>query len=86
MLVGTNEEAIRLKNDIIARALLDILKSGKDSIKIRDQITAVLSTFNTELLNLESKIIQPGYVRTLKQCIYVDNNGKCKRWNLLLIS
>lgn len=84
VLVGTNEEAIRLKNDIIARALLDILKSGKDSIKIRDQITAVLSTFNTELLNLESKIIQPGYVRTLKQCIYVDNNGKMQEMELVV--
>ena len=63
---------------------MDILKSGKDSIKIRDQITAVLSTFNTELLNLESKIIQPGYVRTLKQCIYVDNNGKMQEMELVV--
>ena len=84
ILKGTDEEAIKCKNDIIARALLDILQSGKDSIKIRDQITAVLTTFNTELLNLESQIVQPGYVRTLKQCIYVDNSGKMQEMELVV--
>lgn len=84
ILKGTDEEAIRCKNDIIARALLDILQSGKDSIKIRDQITAVLTTFNTDLLNLESQIVQPGYIRTLKQCIYVDNSGKMQEMELVV--
>ena len=84
ILKGTDNEAIKCKNDIIARALLDILQSGKDSIKIRDQITAVLTTFNTELLNLESEIVEPGYIRTLKQCIYVDNSGKMQEMELVV--
>lgn len=84
ILKDTSTESLKCKNDIIARALLDILKSGKDSIKIRDQITAVLTTFNTNLLNLESQIIQPGYVRTLKQCIYVDNSGKMQEMELVV--
>ena len=84
ILKGTGEEALKCKNDIIARAILDILKSGKDSIKIRDQVTAVLTTFNTDILNLNSQIIQPGYVRTLKQCIYVDNSGKMQEMELVV--
>lgn len=84
ILKGTGEEALKCKNDIIARAILDILKSGKDSIKIRDQVTAVLSTFYTDVLNLNSQIIQPGYVRTLKQCIYVDNSGKMQEMELVV--
>lgn len=84
IIIGTDAEAIKCKNDIIARALLDILQSGKDSIKIRDQITAVLTTFHTDLLSLESQIIQPGYVRTLKQCIYVDNSGKMQEMELVV--
>ncbi len=84
ILKGTGEESTKIKNDIIARAILDILKSGKDSIKIRDQVTAVLSTFNTDLLNLNSQIIQPGYIRTLKQCIYVDNSGKMQEMELVV--
>ena len=84
ILKGTDQEAINCKNDIIARALLDILQSGKDSIKIRDQITAVLTTFNTDMLSLSSEIRQPGYVRTLKQCIYVDNSGKMQEMELVV--
>ena len=84
ILKGTDEEAIKCKNDIIARAILDILQSGKDSIKIRDQITAILTTFNTDLLNLQSEIVEPGYVRTLKQCIYVDNSGKMQEMELVV--
>ena len=84
LLIDTGEESIKYKNDIIARALLDILKSGRESIKIRDQITAVLTSYNTKLLNLESEIIQPGYVRTLKQCIYVDNSGKMQEMELVV--
>ncbi len=84
ILKGTGEDAMRTKNDIIARAILDILKSGLDSIKIRDQITAILTTYNTELLNLNSEIIEPGYVRTLKQCIYIDNSGKMQEMELVV--
>lgn len=84
LLMAASEDSVKYKNDIIARALLDILKSGKESIKIRDQITAVLTTYNTNLLNLDSEIIQPGYVRTLKQCIFVDNTGKMLEMELVV--
>ena len=64
------------KNDIIASCLLDILTSGKKSSQRRDQIIAVLSHFNTETLNLDSIIHQPGYDRTLRQCLLIDEQGK----------
>ncbi|MGN0973504.1 MAG: ATP-binding protein [Bacilli bacterium] len=76
LLKDNNPEVVENKNDIIARALLDILMSGKDSSKIRDQVIAILTNFNTPSLNLNSIISQPGYNRTLKQCIYVDQTGK----------
>ena len=64
------------KNDIIASCLLDILTSGKSSSQIRDQIIAVLSHYNTDTLSLESVIHQPGYDRTLRQCLLIDEQGK----------
>lgn len=64
------------KNDIIAKCLLDILTSGKSGSIMRDQIIAVLSHYNTESLNLNSIIKQPGYNRTLKQCLMIDEQGK----------
>ncbi|MBQ2639419.1 MAG: ATP-binding protein [Bacilli bacterium] len=84
ILTGNSAEVIKRKNDIIARALLDILLSGNDSTKIRDQVTAVLTKFNTNELNLESKIAQPGYVRTLKQCLYIDKTGKMQEMELVV--
>lgn len=76
ILTGTSENTIKRKNDIIARAVQDILLSGNGSVKIHDQVIAVLTKFNTTSLNLETQIVQPGYTRTLKQCLYVDKTGK----------
>lgn len=84
ILTGQSDAVIKKKNDIIARAIQDILLSGNDSTKIRDQVTAVLTKFNTAELNLESQIIQPGYVRTLKQCLFVDKTGKMQEMELVV--
>lgn len=76
-------EVIKQKNDIIARAILDILSSGKSASQIRDQIFSVLSNYKTKDLNLESQIYQPGYVRTLKQCLIIDASGKIREMELI---
>lgn len=77
-------DVVVFKNDIIARAIMDILQSGKESSKIRDQITAILTTYHTDQLNLETIIAQPGYNRTLKQCLFVDNSGKMAEMELVV--
>lgn len=72
------EEVIKSKNDIIARALLDILSSGRRSTQIRDQVISILTNYHTKELNLDTQIIQPGYIRTLKQCLHIDSSGKMR--------
>lgn len=67
---------IEYKNDIIAKSLQDILASGKSSTQIRDQIVAVLTHYHTDTLNLDTIISQPGYNRTLRQCLNIDSQGK----------
>ena len=84
ILTGSSEAVVRRKNDIIARALQDILLSGNDSTKIRDQVIGVLTKFNTSSLSLNSQIAQPGYVRTLKQCLFVDKSGKMQEMELVV--
>jgi len=74
---------LKHKNDIIARALLDILSSGKPSSQLRDQIFSVLAHYNTKDLNLETPIFQPGYTRPLKQCLLIDASGKIRDMELL---
>ena len=84
ILKESDSESRKYKNDIIARAIIDILRSGNDSSKIRDQVTAILTTYNTGDLNLNTPITQPGYNRTLKQCLYVDKAGKMTEMELVV--
>lgn len=78
------EEVLKSKNDIIARAILDILSSGRPASQIRDQIFSVLSYYNTKELNLETPIFQPGYTRPLKQCLLIDGSGKIREMELIM--
>ena len=72
-----DEEKVKAhKNNIIAKAVMDILTSGKEPAQIRDQIFAVLSTFHTKNISLDAEIVQPGYTRTLRQCLRIDETGK----------
>lgn len=77
------EEVIVYKNDIIARALLEILYSGGTPSQIRDQIFAVLTSFNTRDLSLDSKVIVPGWTRPLRQCLIIDRDGKLQEMQLI---
>lgn len=73
---GPEEETRVYKNDIIAKAILEVLYSGGAASQIHDQIFAILTSFNTPDLNLETPIIQPGYTRSLRQCLIIDKEGK----------
>lgn len=77
------EEVDKHKNDIIARAVLDIFSSGKPAAQIRDQVFSILSFYNTRDLNLDTPIIQPGYTRPLKQCLLIDASGKIREMELV---
>ena len=78
------KNVIKHKNDIIARAMLDIFTSGKNPAQIRDQIFSILSYYNTSELNLETQIYQPGYTRPLKQCLLIDASGKIRDMELIM--
>ena len=80
----SEEIVIKYKNDVIARALLDILASGRAPAQIRDQVTSVLTSYNTKDLNLDTTIFQPGYSRPLKQCLFIDATGKIRDMELLI--
>ena len=82
--VKDEEEVIKSKNDIIARAILDILSSGRHPAQIRDQIFSVLSYYKTKDLNLDTPIFQPGYTRPLKQCLMIDATGKIREMELIM--
>lgn len=73
---GDEKEKMVYKNDIIAKAILEVLYSGGAASVIHDQILAILTSYNTKELNLETPVMQPGYTRTLRQCLIIDKEGK----------
>ena len=73
---GNDVETKMYKNDIIASAILEVLYSGGSASQIHDQIFAILTSYNTDELNLETPIMQPGYTRSLRQCLIIDKEGK----------
>lgn len=77
------EEIITYKNDIIAKAINELLYSGGTPSQIRDQIFAVLTSFNTKDLNLDTKVVVPGWTRPLRQCLIIDKDGKLQEMQLL---
>lgn len=77
------EENEKIKNDIIARVLIEVLSSGKPAAQMRDQIVSILSTYKTSKLNLNTEVYQPGYSRQLKQCFSIDDNGRLRDIDLI---
>ena len=81
---SNDPKAVLYKDNIIARTCLDILSSGKQPNQLRDQVISVLTSYNTPTLNLNSMIRQPGYDRTLRQCLNIDEQNKINALNLVI--
>lgn len=71
-----NENSVVKKNDIIARSILDVIFSGTNNSDIRNKLTTILTKFSTNDISLEVNLTKGGWTRTIRQCIYVDENGK----------
>lgn len=81
---GEDSISLKYKNDIIAKVFLDILASGKTPQQTRDQSIAFLSKYFTNDINLETVMVQPGYNRTIRQCLNIDSQGKILAMELLI--
>lgn len=79
-----DEKTVKYKDYIIASRVMDILSSGKTANQLRDQIIAMLTKYNTKNINLDSTIKSPGYNRTFKQCLLIDNQGKMNAIDLVI--
>ncbi len=84
VLSQNGNDVIKNKNSIIAKALIDILLSGRKPPQIRDQIISVLTKYHTPDLNLDTPVYQPGYTRPIKQCLYIDEDGKIRAMELVI--
>jgi len=71
-----DEESIRYKNHLIAKAILSIMYTNQVSAKIRDQIFSILTDCNTKELNLNKEVEGIGYTRQFRKCFDTDSKGE----------
>ncbi|MBQ9853741.1 MAG: DUF87 domain-containing protein [Bacilli bacterium] len=70
------DHASNKKNDIIARALLDIIFAGGNHTEVRNKLTSVLTQFSTHDINLDVNLTKGGWTRSIRQCISIESDGK----------
>ena len=70
-----NEESIRYKNHLIAKAILDVLYTNQTSSSKRNDIFTIIAGCQTEQFNLEAPIQGIGYVRKFRECFLIDRDG-----------
>ena len=70
-----NEEAKKLKNHLIAKALLSILFSSETTANKKNEIFTVIEVCNTPEFNFDSVIPGIGYTRSFSECFEIDSHG-----------
>ena len=71
-----DNDILAKKNDIIARCIIDVIYSGNNSNDIRNKITTILTKYSTTDISLDITLTKGGWSRTIRQCIFVDENNK----------
>ena len=71
-----DEESIRYKNHLIAKAIISVMYSNQVAAKIRDQIFTILTDCHTDQLNLDAEVPGIGYTREFRKCFDIDNHGE----------
>ena len=69
------EEAIKYKNHLIAKAILDVLYTNQTAASKRNDIFTIVSGCSTEEFNLETPIEGIGYTRSFRECFTIDRSG-----------
>ncbi len=70
-----NEESRRLKNHLIAKALLAILFSSETTANKKNEIFTIIEVCNTPEFNFNSVIPGVGYTRVFSECFEIDAHG-----------
>lgn len=70
-----SDEAVRYKNHLIAKAILDVLYTNQTASSKRNDIFTIIAGCQTAQFNLEAPIQGIGYVRKFRECFTIDRSG-----------
>jgi len=70
-----DEQSLRVKNHLIAKAILAILFSNKTSAGKKNEIFKIIHDTNTPQFNFNTPIQGIGFTRSFSDCFSIDSNG-----------
>ena len=71
----TEEIALKCKDYLIAKALINIIYNNQTAMNKRNDIFTILNTCQTINFNTESIVQGVGYTRKLRECFEIDSTG-----------
>ncbi|MBQ3021420.1 MAG: DUF87 domain-containing protein [Bacilli bacterium] len=71
-----DDNAKKLKNHLIAKAILNIMFSNQSSNAKKSDIFEIITNTNTDEFNLKTEIQGVGYTRIFSECFGIDRNGE----------
>ena len=69
-------EAIKTKNNIIAKALISVLYSTDSTKQKKDEIFSIIDACHTNEFNFNATILGIGYTRSFSECFAIDSKGR----------
>ena len=71
-----DDNAKKLKNHLIARAIMNILFSNQSATAKKSDIFTIINSCSTEEFNLKAQLQGIGYTRVFSECFGIDRNGE----------
>ena len=71
-----DDNSKKLKNHLIAKAIMNVLFSNKSSTAKKADIFSIVTSCSTEELNLKAELQGIGYTRVFSECFGIDRNGE----------
>jgi len=71
-----DETTIKLKNHLIAKAIMNVLFSNQSATAKKSDIFSIIASCSTNEFNLKAELQGVGYTRVFSECFSIDRNGE----------
>ena len=71
---STDEVAVKYKNHLIAKAIMNILYTNQTASSKRNDVFQILATCSTNEFNMEAPVQGIGYTRKFRECFVIDTS------------
>src|SRR5574344_68857 len=81
---ANEDQAIKYKNHLIAKGIMNILYTNQTSSSKRNDIFGIINGCETDQFNLKAPVQGVGYTRSFRECFNIDTKGNFPEMNLII--